>query len=158
MIWEWKSCSIVMLTELEERGQVSSKDPGLWETSNKAGRGGEAKRIFLWFNKIAIAQPLGIWTVSFSQDWSEFPFDSQTSHFCSKYSLLMPSFVPATPHLHGQSRASKMRDTESDCSSIGACVKSLKEPSKPEKLTRRLMGRWVTSLPTAQKKTIEFEK
>lgn len=24
MIWEWKSCSIVMLTELEERGQVSS--------------------------------------------------------------------------------------------------------------------------------------
>lgn len=23
MIWEWKSCSIVMLTELEERGQVS---------------------------------------------------------------------------------------------------------------------------------------
>ena len=32
MIWEWKSCSIVMLTELEERGQVSSKDPGLWET------------------------------------------------------------------------------------------------------------------------------
>lgn len=25
MIWEWKSCSIVMLTELEERGQVSSK-------------------------------------------------------------------------------------------------------------------------------------
>lgn len=26
MIWEWKSCSIVMLTELEERGQVSSWD------------------------------------------------------------------------------------------------------------------------------------
>lgn len=25
MIWEWKSCSVVMLTELEERGQVSSK-------------------------------------------------------------------------------------------------------------------------------------
>lgn len=25
MIWEWKSCSIVMLTELEERGQVSSE-------------------------------------------------------------------------------------------------------------------------------------
>ncbi len=24
MIWEWRSCSIVMLTELEERGQVSS--------------------------------------------------------------------------------------------------------------------------------------
>ena len=47
MIWEWKSCSIVMLTELEERGQVSSKDPGLWETSNKAGRGREAKRFFL---------------------------------------------------------------------------------------------------------------
>lgn len=23
MIWEWRSCSIVMLTELEERGQVS---------------------------------------------------------------------------------------------------------------------------------------
>lgn len=22
MIWEWRSCSIVMLTELEERGQV----------------------------------------------------------------------------------------------------------------------------------------
>ncbi|OBS66816.1 hypothetical protein A6R68_04658 [Neotoma lepida] len=27
MIWEWKSCSIVMLTELEERGQVSSRGP-----------------------------------------------------------------------------------------------------------------------------------
>lgn len=41
MIWEWKSCSIVMLTELEERGQVSSKGPGLRETSDKAaGRGG----------------------------------------------------------------------------------------------------------------------
>lgn len=25
MIWEWKSCSIVMLTELEERGQVSTR-------------------------------------------------------------------------------------------------------------------------------------
>lgn len=25
MIWEWKSCSIVMLTELEERGQVSAQ-------------------------------------------------------------------------------------------------------------------------------------
>ena len=25
MIWEWKSCSIVMLTELEERGQVSAR-------------------------------------------------------------------------------------------------------------------------------------
>lgn len=46
MIWEWKSCSIVMLTELEERGQVSSKDPGLWETSNKAGRGGKLRGFF----------------------------------------------------------------------------------------------------------------
>lgn len=24
MIWEWRSCSIVMLTELEERGQVGA--------------------------------------------------------------------------------------------------------------------------------------
>lgn len=26
MIWEWRSCSIVMLTELEERGQVGARD------------------------------------------------------------------------------------------------------------------------------------
>lgn len=33
MIWEWKSCSIVMLTELEERGQVSTKRS--WPVGNR---------------------------------------------------------------------------------------------------------------------------
>lgn len=34
MIWEWKSCSIVMLTELEERGQVKAQ-PGCIQASPK---------------------------------------------------------------------------------------------------------------------------
>lgn len=37
MIWEWKSCSIVMLTELEERGQVKAR-PGRVRASPKRHR------------------------------------------------------------------------------------------------------------------------
>lgn len=52
MIWEWKSCSIVMLTELEERGQVSSKRS--WAVGDKrhmkkSGGGGVVLRGYLDF-------------------------------------------------------------------------------------------------------------
>lgn len=61
MIWEWKSCSIVMLTELEERGQVSSrKDP--WAMRNKKV-GGDYKvyldlslTVFWHINRSAISK------------------------------------------------------------------------------------------------------
>lgn len=37
MIWEWRSCSIVMLTELEERGQVERE--GGWVETGRSGKG-----------------------------------------------------------------------------------------------------------------------
>ena len=51
MIWEWRSCSIVMLTELEERGQVGEgrrEGQRDWEGGRErekiSGRDGEGGR------------------------------------------------------------------------------------------------------------------
>lgn len=61
MIWEWKSCSIVMLTELEERGQVSSRKDS-WAMRNKKA-GGDYKvyldlslTVFWHINRSAISK------------------------------------------------------------------------------------------------------
>lgn len=49
MIWEWKSCSIVMLTELEERGQVSSMMS--WAVGDSTGIGVEGSCVWLKLSK-----------------------------------------------------------------------------------------------------------
>lgn len=51
MIWEWRSCSIVMLTELEERGQVqrdrerTQQRDNMWRGMEEMDREGWRKKI-----------------------------------------------------------------------------------------------------------------
>lgn len=134
MIWEWKSCSIVMLTELEERGQVSSKRS--WTVGDRLHEKGEgkAKKVCLnfffdlncaesyfqavlsvdWYlsNQLASLRSGGAL-------WSEHSYGSQTVHTPFLLSLIQrsPSLALCTSSslLPRQGRAS---EPDQSCDSL----------------------------------------